>query len=105
MRLGRCSSASRFACQSSYAARAIAQAAGPSSPHTPDHVRLLERREEGLKRGHVPGCGLMLIAAADVQMRGILGVDPRVRAEPRELGGRRILLVSLRRRPPGREAL
>ena len=37
----------------------------------PDHVRLLERREEGLKRGHIPPRGLILTAAADVQMRGI----------------------------------
>ena len=37
----------------------------------PDHVRLLERREDDLKRGHVPARGLLLIAAADVQMRGI----------------------------------
>ena len=37
----------------------------------PDHVRLMERREEGLPRGHVPARGLMLVAAADVQMRGI----------------------------------
>ena len=36
----------------------------------PDHVRLLERREAFLK-GHVPPRGLMLVAAADVQMRGI----------------------------------
>ncbi len=37
----------------------------------PDHVRLLERREDGHKRGHVPPRGLMLVGAADVQMRGI----------------------------------
>lgn len=37
----------------------------------PDHVRLMERRRAGLKRGHVPARGLMLVAAADVQMRGI----------------------------------
>jgi phage terminase large subunit GpA-like protein len=37
----------------------------------PDHVRLMERREEGLTRGHVPPRGLILVAAADVQMRGI----------------------------------
>jgi phage terminase large subunit GpA-like protein len=37
----------------------------------PDHARLLERREEGLTRGHVPARGLMLVAAADVQVRGI----------------------------------
>lgn len=37
----------------------------------PDHVRLLELREEGLIRGRVPPHGLVLVAAADVQMRGI----------------------------------
>lgn len=37
----------------------------------PDHVRLMERREEGLARGHVPPRGLILVATADVQMRGI----------------------------------
>lgn len=37
----------------------------------PDHVKLMERREEGSRRGHVPARGLMLVAAADVQMRGI----------------------------------
>jgi phage terminase large subunit GpA-like protein len=37
----------------------------------PDHVRLMERREEGPPRGHVPRGGLLLVAAADVQMRGI----------------------------------
>ncbi|MCW2276366.1 phage terminase large subunit GpA-like protein [Rhodoblastus acidophilus] len=37
----------------------------------PDHVRLMERREEGLTRGHIPPRGLILLAAADVQMRGI----------------------------------
>lgn len=37
----------------------------------PDHVRLMERREDGLARGHVPARGLMLVASADVQMRGI----------------------------------
>lgn len=37
----------------------------------PDHVRLLERRELDLVRGHVPARGLMLTAFADVQMRGI----------------------------------
>lgn len=36
----------------------------------PDHVRLMERRED-LIRGHVPSRGLILTAAADVQMRGI----------------------------------
>ncbi len=39
----------------------------------PDHIRLLERREEGVIRGQVPPRGLMLVAAADVQMRGIWG--------------------------------
>ncbi len=37
----------------------------------PDYVRLMERREEGLRQGHVPAKGLLLVAAADVQMRGI----------------------------------
>lgn len=37
----------------------------------PDHVRLLERREEGLKRGHIPPRGLILVGAADVQKRGV----------------------------------
>ena len=37
----------------------------------PDHVRLLERREDGPPRGHVHERGLMLVAAADVQLRGI----------------------------------
>lgn len=37
----------------------------------PDHVRLTERREKELVRGHVPPKGLILTAFADVQMRGI----------------------------------
>ena len=37
----------------------------------PDHVRLLERRDDSLLRGHVPSRGILLVAAADVQMRGI----------------------------------
>lgn len=37
----------------------------------PDHVRLFERREDGLPRYRVPPSGLLLTAAADVQMRGI----------------------------------
>lgn len=37
----------------------------------PDHKRLMERREDDLKRGHVPARGLMLVASADVQMTGI----------------------------------
>lgn len=37
----------------------------------PDHVRLMERRDKDLKRGHVPPAGLLLTGAADVQMRGI----------------------------------
>lgn len=36
----------------------------------PDHRRLMERRET-LTRFHVPAAGLLLTAAADVQMRGI----------------------------------
>jgi phage terminase large subunit GpA-like protein len=37
----------------------------------PDHMRLMERREEGFVRGQIPPRGLLLIASADVQMRGI----------------------------------
>jgi phage terminase large subunit GpA-like protein len=37
----------------------------------PDHARLMERREDGLQRGHVPPLGLILVGFADVQMRGI----------------------------------
>jgi len=37
----------------------------------PDHARLMERREDALLRGHVPARGLILVAFADVQMRGI----------------------------------
>ncbi|MDQ2084710.1 phage terminase large subunit family protein [Xanthobacteraceae bacterium Astr-EGSB] len=37
----------------------------------PAHERLLERVEKHLKRGHVPPQGLLLVAFADVQMRGI----------------------------------
>lgn len=37
----------------------------------PDHKRLMERREAGLRQGHVPAGGLLLVASADVQMRGI----------------------------------
>ena len=37
----------------------------------PDHEKLLARREEHLKRGHVPPDGLVLTSYADVQMRGI----------------------------------
>jgi phage terminase large subunit GpA-like protein len=37
----------------------------------PDHVRLLERREADLIRGHIPPLGLILVGSADVQMRGI----------------------------------
>lgn len=36
----------------------------------PDHVRLMERRED-FRKGHIPARGLMLTAAADVQMNGI----------------------------------
>lgn len=36
----------------------------------PDHVRLMERRED-YPKGRIPPRGLMLTAAADVQMRGI----------------------------------
>lgn len=37
----------------------------------PDHVKLMERREDDLVRGRVPPRGLILVASADVQMRGI----------------------------------
>jgi phage terminase large subunit GpA-like protein len=37
----------------------------------PDHELLMTRREDGPPRGHVPPKGLLLVAAADVQMRGI----------------------------------
>lgn len=36
----------------------------------PDHKRLMERRED-VPRFHVPAGGLLLVASADVQMRGI----------------------------------
>lgn len=37
----------------------------------PDHEKLMMRREDWIKRGQVPPKGLILTAAADVQMRGI----------------------------------
>lgn len=37
----------------------------------PDHVRLMERRDPELVRRHIPPLGLILVGAADVQMRGI----------------------------------
>jgi phage terminase large subunit GpA-like protein len=37
----------------------------------PDFNRLLDRRQQHLIRGHIPPGGLLLTAAADVQMRGI----------------------------------
>jgi phage terminase large subunit GpA-like protein len=37
---------------------------------TPDHTRLMELRSDW-KRGHIPAWGLLLVASADVQMRGI----------------------------------
>lgn len=46
----------------------------------PDHQRLMERRGDFV-RGHIPARGLILVAAADVQMRGIyvevlaIGID------------------------------
>jgi len=49
----------------------------------PDHVRLMERREDHLRRGHVPARGLILTAAADVQLRGIW-VEILAHAENRE---------------------
>jgi phage terminase large subunit GpA-like protein len=38
---------------------------------TPRAEALMERREEGLKRGHIPARGLLLVASADVQGAGI----------------------------------
>lgn len=37
----------------------------------PDHTRLMDKRDGTLQRHHIPAKGLMLVAAADVQMRGI----------------------------------
>jgi phage terminase large subunit GpA-like protein len=37
----------------------------------PDHEKLMLRREEWMKQGHIPPKGLIFTAAADVQMRGI----------------------------------
>jgi phage terminase large subunit GpA-like protein len=37
----------------------------------PSHEILMLRREEGLKRGHIPAKGLILVASADVQGNGI----------------------------------
>lgn len=37
----------------------------------PDHVRLMERRQPGYRRGHIPSRGLILTATADVQGNGI----------------------------------
>ncbi|NLS02311.1 terminase [Rhizobium sp. P32RR-XVIII] len=37
----------------------------------PDHVRLMERRDDDLKRGHIPAQGLVFVGTADVQMAGI----------------------------------
>ena len=38
---------------------------------TPSHEILMLRREEGLKRGHIPPNGLILVGSADVQGAGI----------------------------------
>jgi phage terminase large subunit GpA-like protein len=38
---------------------------------SPDAESLMLRREEGLKRGHIPARGLVLVASADVQGAGI----------------------------------
>ena len=55
----------------------------------PDHKRLMERREEGLARGRIPPRGLMLVASADVQMRGIwvevLAIAPNRESWPVEV--------------------
>ncbi|SMD18522.1 terminase gpA endonuclease subunit [Rhizobium sp. RU36D] len=37
----------------------------------PDHVRLMERRDHSLIRGHIPASGLVFVGSADVQMNGI----------------------------------
>lgn len=37
----------------------------------PDHEKLMLRRDQAVRRRHVPAEGLLLVAAADVQMRGI----------------------------------
>ncbi|WFS01603.1 phage terminase large subunit family protein [Rhizobium tumorigenes] len=37
----------------------------------PDHVRLMERREPDLRRGHIPAQGLIFVGSADVQLNGI----------------------------------
>ena len=49
----------------------------------PDWKKLLDRVERELKRGHVPAKGLLLVAFADVQMRG-LWVSVRAFAPNRE---------------------
>jgi len=41
------------------------------SNNAPDHVRLMERTEDGAARGRIPPRSVILVAAADVQMRGI----------------------------------
>ncbi|TAY95851.1 phage terminase large subunit family protein [Rhizobium ruizarguesonis] len=37
----------------------------------PDHIRLMERREDDLIRGHIPALGLVFVGTADVQLNGI----------------------------------
>src|SRR5690606_25330649 len=37
----------------------------------PDYEKLMARRDPEVRRGRVPAGGLLLVAAADVQMRGI----------------------------------
>lgn len=37
----------------------------------PDHEALMRRRDFELKRGHIPPMGLVMVGAADVQVRGI----------------------------------
>jgi phage terminase large subunit GpA-like protein len=37
----------------------------------PDHIRLMERRDSSLKRGHIPPQGVILVMTADVQLKGI----------------------------------
>ena len=55
--------------EASFQQRTLAQAYVLKTD-TPDHTRLMERRED-YRRGHIPPRGLLLVGAADVQMRGI----------------------------------
>ena len=50
---------------------------------TPSHEILMLRREEGLKRGHIPPNGLILVGSADVQGAGIGTKSSRSRGRAR----------------------